>query len=152
MWWNQSSINVEFSLKNGIIVVAFVCVCFHQKLWAISSKLLRPYRLTARTDPSQGLNQSSILCRVTATRKAHLLSFFLYAVKPQRCCLGNREAGSRTLSPRNFCNQKWVDLVICDTGKICVRSTLLPFRIVLTHLQKMVPDPIHFEKRAKIAL
>ena len=27
-----------------------------------------PYRLTVRTEPSQGLNQSSILCRVTEER------------------------------------------------------------------------------------
>lgn len=33
-------------------------------LWQ-SQLFIWPYRLTARTKPSQGLNQSSILCRVT---------------------------------------------------------------------------------------
>lgn len=34
-----------------------------------------PYRLTARTDPSQGSNQSSILCRVTKTIKPRKRDF-----------------------------------------------------------------------------
>ena len=36
-----------------------------------------PYRLTVRTDPSQGLNRGSIPRRVTATKKTELLQSFL---------------------------------------------------------------------------
>ena len=39
-----------------------------------------PYRLTVRTSPFQGGNQSSILCRVTATKLSTLYECLFCAV------------------------------------------------------------------------